>query len=477
MSYKEQYLGLKKRILRETEAKKMNPLLLSELSNLAFVVGNQVLGDGIHAIILSLIEEFNTINGSHAQTQLKHNLELSQYFALDQSLIGQDNITRCENCEIVLKYTATSICLTNLQANYSANNLVDSNLDCRISRGLIKFYIKQQVKNCFTYIKINVVKLNVVNSLDRYNDQHYQNSAELDKLDNTMAVALNRAQSDAIDTAATMGKTASSTSYGVSTSIDTVNKIINNTRRAFLNPQLDKLHTKHISMSYPSQHAINIANTVANTISTAPSSQNISVVLVPGNEPISLHTGSGNTNMIGGSISSSGTKLIAANLQSNLLPATASIVTDANVAIIPTKNVVADNIQVTNPMSISNKLTKYYHEIKSTIHNTANNLGTTYNNLMDNQQNLTTKAVNFFTNKPTITPVSDNLNVMTNSMANSMANSMTNSVPNMSTVPNISTTSKFNSSLKRFNNNLSTSIIDALVPINEQVVSPKSPRK
>lgn len=496
MSYKEQYLALKKKIMSEQQygSGRLNPLFVDELSNLAFVIGDQVLGDDVHAVILSLIEEFNRV----AANDLKHNLELSQYYAVGKGLMNRGGVVQCDNCELVLKYTDISICLINGRVRqhvikkdreYYGNSEINNErteIDCDISRGLVRFYIKQRIGDSFKYNKIHVVKLNMSGTLEPFMNALYQNNEEIAKLDEAISIALSKGQSDAILSSANSGRLEVMSPQDIKTSTTSVNTLISQAKKASINSQLDKMSNQRIMASFPTQPAVNSANTVANIIMNNKSANNMSVILVPGNEPIPIKADPNVESAIG-VMKGSGitiTNLNSASSRNTLNSAAnnrASIAVDANLAVVPTNQVVSNpNIKISrskesDSASIGNKLMVYLNSVKNQTEDVVSNLTkdaqNIYGNLSNQTQDFTNKAVDFFTGKPTVTPISTNLSVMSNSpnyiplpLSSHQASLKETSIENLTrSIPASQKTV-----LKRFNNKITAANRDALIPIDQR---------
>ena len=460
MSYKERYLALKNEIANNylVGPTPMNPMLVNQLSNLAFVVGDQVLGDDINATILSLIEEFNRI----ATINLKHNLELLQYYAVGRNLMT--GVSQCENCEIVLRYIDNTICLSNSwpRSGYGTD------FDCSVSQGMIRFYIRQRNGDMYKYTNINVVKINIVNSLDPFMNRVYQNNDEMIKLNDSIGIALSKGQSDAMLESAKSGRLEVSTPSDIKHSTSAANTIFSRAKKASGKSQLNKLTNQRALSLVPSQTAINSANIVANSIMKTKSANDLSAILIPGNDPIAINTnnsiqtvsgiiGGNGINISNNDKSTSITSNTSTTLNTNVNNR-ASIAVDANLAVIPSKEIVNDkNIKIA-----PNNISSYINDLK----NQAENI---YEDVSKEAQSLSDKVINFFTGKTTITPVSENLSVMTNGLPNS---NNTINIPANSNIPNQNITHTMplsqKTALRRFNNIISAANRNALVPIDQQ---------
>ncbi|XWV24689.1 hypothetical protein QJ856_gp1094 [Tupanvirus deep ocean] len=441
MDYKEKYLKLKRYILEENQrgSGRLNPLFIEQLSNLSFVVGDNVLGDDVHAVILSLVEEFNRI----AATDLKHNLELSQYYAVGKGLTNKEGILVCENCEIVLKYVDTTVCITNGRVRqhisedagkyYHTNKLGErSEVDCTISRGLVRFYLKQKDGNSYRYTRIRVVNVQSVESLQPFMDAVYQNNDEISKLEEAGNVAISKGQSDAILSTSQSGQLEANTPDEIMCATKTVNNIITEAKNAVVQSQLSKMNNQRVVSTIPTQSAVNAANTVANTImkTNAANSKNVTAVMVPSNEPMPLQADT-NVETVPAVINSKGISARASGagtntMNSRVINNRSSLAVDANVAVIPAKNVVADkNVNVTQPStksttSVTNKLAgvakNVVNKTEDVVEAVADKTGQVVSDVANKFKdffNKTFDQTNTTTSTSSVVPVSQNLSVMT----------------------------------------------------------------
>lgn len=423
MDYREKYLNLKQYIFENNQrgSGKMNPIFIDHLSNLSFVIGDNVLGDDVHAVILSLIEEFNRI----ATIDLKHNLELSQYYAVGSGLTNKEGILVCENCEIVLKYIDTTVCITNGRVlqhviedgdkYYHVNKMGDKTLiKCVISRGLIRFYLKQKDGNNFKYMKIDTVNVQKVDSLHPFFDTIYQNSDEINKLENASDVAINKGQSDAILSISKNGHLETNTPNEIMHTTKTVNNIITEAKNAVIQSQLRKMNNQRIISTIPTQSAVNAANTVAKSIlsTNAAKSGNMIAIMVPNNEPTLLQSDI-NVDTVSAIIDDNGivpkTSRTGTNtMNSKIVNNRSSLAVDANVAVIPTKNVISDEKITITPASqksttsVTNKLAIAVKDIVNKTENVVDNISNKVKHLVNGNQSIAS-----------VVPISKNLSVMT----------------------------------------------------------------
>jgi len=438
MDYKEEYLKLKRRIIEDDQQKgagKLDPEFLKELSKLSFVVGDNVLGDDTHAVILSLVDEFNRI----AATDLKHNLELSQYYAVGKGLMNKEGSVQCENCEIVLKYVDTTVCITNGRARqhidkdnnkyYHTNkNGERTEINCDISRGLVRFYIKQKQGNTFKYTRIRVVKTQMVDSLKHYIESLYQNNDEIEKLEDATGIAISKGQSEAILQTAKAGNLEPITSKGVTNSTSMVNNIIAETKNASTNSQLTKMGSQRIFSDNPIETAVDAANTVAKKFTDAASAlyKDLSAVLVPGNEPLRIgNTAATIPATVGGtgiSLKSTGGGINSINRKP--VSHRASIAIDANLAVLPTNNILSDKSLAIAAPSIGSEtaITNKLAQASSLVTNKAQDIISAFTNEVENaadkiknyiNTNPLVQQINPSAAKTTVVPVSKDMSVLT----------------------------------------------------------------
>lgn len=327
MSYKKEYLQLKRDLADQVNLmgsfNSMNSKLTNELSNLSFVLNDKILGKDSVAIIYSLINEFNKI----AHLDLHHNLELSQYYDV--------KLSKCDNCEIVLCYINSSVCLSNKKVN-------NGNIDCTIGKGTVKFYVKQKIGDMYRYTKINVVKVQPY--IEPSTDMLYHNDDDLAHLTAANGVALSQMNPYAILSAADRGHLAGQSPSDVKKSLDMVDSILNKTSAASMESQLSKLGVQRAGAvsDMPSKSSIEAANVVANHV-------NGTTVLVPGNNSIALGSDV-SVNPVYGLIGKSGVKVHSTNSLNTFNVATknrAGILVDANVAMVPRTTTVPNTIPLT----------------------------------------------------------------------------------------------------------------------------------
>jgi hypothetical protein len=346
IEYKDKYLELKKQIMNgfvQYGSGKMNPLLVSELSDLSFVVGDNMLGDDVRAIIMSLIDEFNHI----ATNDLKHNYEISQFYAVDKGFTEKGLLDKCDNCEIVLKYIDSTICLTNGMAvshfkkinnQFTNKPVLQNQTDCEISRGLIRFYIKQQIGNTYTYTKINIVKVKTIQSFEPFLHMPYQNNEMNKDLENKINIAISKGQSEIISDKAFNSELADTKSYELETTIKIINSILKEIKKAAIQPQLSEMR----QFDFPTQSAVDLSQVIAKFVSQTniAKNRNLTTVLIPGESNIPIGSNP-NIQPAIGIIGDNGIEVNEYELDKKSSTVTskninlrASIAIDANVAIV-----------------------------------------------------------------------------------------------------------------------------------------------
>lgn len=412
--YKEKYLRLKEKIARINNSKRLNPKLINELQNLVFVVGDQILDLDIHAVILTLIDKFNKIS---TDNDLSDNLEISKYYDVSKSLMSKEGLVECENCEIVLKYFDVPICITNVNVQPVDQTSLKKKVDCQLSRGLIKFYIKQKNGNSYQYTEIRTVKINMVNSLRPFVDMLYQNNDEIEKIGEAGSVAISKAQRDAISELVKNGKL-DVAMEGINQTIEIINNITKETKEIVAVSQLSKMNGQRVLSKIPSNVAVNVSNIVSKNLmdTTLANEKNLTIIMVPGNQPIPLQINPVVDTVIG-TIGKKETSIgfppsNQNTISSKKVGSRASIAVDANLAIIPIGNMT--NVETVKITPGSNKTTTSSQNklvllsaptIKGTLVNT--------NNASQKVEVLENKKIIIFSNENSVVPVSQNLSIMT----------------------------------------------------------------
>ncbi|AGF85139.1 hypothetical protein QJ854_gp643 [Moumouvirus goulette] len=443
MDYKQEYIKLKNRLLNnQVDYSPLDQNFTNELSNLVFVVDDIVLGDDVHAVILSLIKQFNKISSS----DIPHNIELSQYYAVGKGLMSRQGTTICENCELILKYNDNNVCLSN------GKSINDQNVKCDINRGVINFFIKQKKGNTCLYTKVKVVRISHDDNLESYEHTKYFDNDEIEKINEAGNIAINRGQSDVILSNAKGGQLESKNPTEILDSTNNVEYIFDESKKASLAPLVGRMNNSRVTSNVPTQSTVNTANTVASHLAKtkAMNTKDLSAVLVPGKNAILLN----NTVLpVDANIDGTQGTIHLNNIQgentvnSKNINSRAAINVDANLALLPTKDIVANkNIQVTEPSqksstslynnivgylsSLFNKtenavsnigadtkstFNKVANETKSTVNTATNNTGNVVSTIGKKIGETTNKISNFFTgNKPvSVVPVSKDLSVLT----------------------------------------------------------------
>lgn len=273
-------------------------MIKKNLSNLYFIVNDNILSDDIYDVFLSLLDEFDRIT----ENGLIHNLELSQYYAINQGIKEINGKNECENCELVLRYNNNTVCITNGHIE-----LIKKETVCNISRGLIRFYVKERINDVFKYTKVRVVRIDITNSLNQYENSVYQNNDELEKIEEANNKAVAEGQSN----------------FNKSNENEhNINSIINETKKASTNSQLQKMNENRIISSTPTQSSVDTAHTFSSSLKN----NDVDVFLVPGNEPLNIKE----NEPIKGIIKSSGIKPKQKEINNS-----ASIMIECRMAIIP----------------------------------------------------------------------------------------------------------------------------------------------
>jgi len=271
----------------------IDPIITADLSKLIFIINDSILGDAAHAVIISLIEEFNRIWNS--TPNIRHNFELSQYFAISEPLMPK--CKNCENCEIVLRYQ-NAICMSESEFNIGStkyyfvkNDKVHYNIP-KIKYGMIEFYIKHtnesdsQFMNT-TYTKISVIKL--VDQLQIDDKILCWDNKKIKQIKKNVDIATSRSQTDTLNAMGNAGDLAIISAEKISGVVSLVNEIIDESRHASIEAQVNQIsHRKNILDRIPDESVLNLANILANLIT----SEKIlaTVILIPNFKSVVLHT-------------------------------------------------------------------------------------------------------------------------------------------------------------------------------------------
>ena len=292
------------------DSEKNIPIILSaDIYDLIFVFDHQILGESAHSLILSLINEFLIIKS--AVPHLTHNFELAQHFALTEPTIS----SKCENCEIVLRY-AHMVCPTEVktQAGGSRDRYyfvkkdhitqstktdpspsprinpllvqgLQPNISFRTCRTVELFVRQTEQSGIVSYAKIHVVKL--TKQIDLKTSLKYLDLDMLSRIKAVANIAISRGLTDALN--ANFADT-------FPDKLVTTNEIVTEATESVLKVQAEKLKgADRVLVTYPTKLTVELANVVAHMvrISDVPGAKNltsISTLLLPNAEPIRLET-------------------------------------------------------------------------------------------------------------------------------------------------------------------------------------------
>lgn len=242
------------------------------------MIDNMVLGDAPHALILSLIDEFNRIWES--ASPIRHNLELSEFYA-----INLPSHTSCINCEIVLRYQNT-VCIESEIDTRTKYHFVKSNSTYNIpgiKYGNIEFYIKQTDSDFVcTYVKIHIVKFVDDIHIGKWSNQ------KITKIKNIVDIATSRSLTDTLNATAGVGDLGINTVKNISEIITLVNTIVDESKYASIELQVSHLISQKniLDMSPDFQ----IGNVISNIIQSEKISS--TCIMIPDFGPIILHSNS-----------------------------------------------------------------------------------------------------------------------------------------------------------------------------------------
>lgn len=246
---------------------KMNPGLAQDLTNAQYVVDDKVNkviivldSETIGTILISLLNEFGEIY----KPNLKHNVELSQYYLIEHFI----NDKKCENCEIVLKYNDTNICLSQTETL----SVTEQKIKCNVDRGTVDFFVKQKNGDCYTYSRIRIIQIEMANTLENTKKMYYNND-EINRIVEAGKKALAGGQTDVINR---------------SPIIDNLNKITNKidgyfgqAKNALFNTYPDQITSVRAFSNKPTQQVIDAAKKAASAAKNK--YKNIKLTLAPGN--------------------------------------------------------------------------------------------------------------------------------------------------------------------------------------------------
>lgn len=422
MDYKKEYLkGKLHKQVYQHQQNYMDPHLLDKLENLCFVVEDSVLSVDVHAVIISLLHDFYKIVDSN----ICHNLELSQYYGADSALMTSKGHKYCDNCEVVLKYTDASVCITDGRiTRVIENGSPKDKIECNISHGIIRFFIRRKHGSMLKYTKIHVVELKDPEHLSSFKHSLYQNGDSLTKIQNSADVAMNKGLTDTLSKISRQGNPDTKNYSNLIEATNRINYIVSEANKASNSAQLSKVSRHEVMSTVPSQRAVNAANTVATTVmkSNPKQTEKMSAIMIPGNEPLSLDPRRSKMRAIidnkGVSVGDRDNRMSYNSLRN------ASIMIDATIAIVPIKKLYNNDVQIggpsdQSPTSVINKLSSWKQEAQDILMNIGNEFSGAANKIGET----TNKIVGFFSGNqgdrivrntaPTITPVSEHTSVMT----------------------------------------------------------------
>ena len=397
-----------------------NPTMVNDISNIQFVVGNQILDSDINAVVLSLVEEFSRIGSQ----DLRHNLELSQFYSPSQP---------CEHKELVLRYTDSVVCISNERIvnitkaqddTYSVDQAKNkAEINCDVSRGIIRFYLKEKIESneeeetcTFLYRKLCLVKIIAPTSLSQFTDRLYLNNKEMNKLLDANTQALTQGQTEAFKSQRG-GCMANTNPQNLTNSTSNVNSIIKSAGGSAMASQMRLMTHNRILSVIPDRRNVNAASIVAsNMMSTqAASDHNLVAIMVPGSDTISIAPDQ-SVPTISARIGGGGTIQLGelagktTSLTSNVPITTASIPVDATVAAIPASSVantkgIAISSAKDPSLDTKNTLKKWYDAFVAKSKEYADQLGKAI------EQPVKTETVK--TSSSTVVPVTKEMGIMT----------------------------------------------------------------
>lgn len=392
---------LSKEILEEQVGPGMiNPTFCKEMPNLVFIANDIILGDDIRAVILSLINDFNRI----ASLNLKHNLELSQYYAVGEDLMSKHGVPYCANCELVLKYIDIAVCIVDgyIKENvkqygnkfFESSDRGEKEVKCTISRGVVRFYIKQIDGNTAKYTPIKIARVKTVESLEPFMEALYYHNNKIAKVEGETTAAVSVGHSTAIRMVAGKGELRMVDDNSVDNIVKKVDRIFTETKIATLQPQLSSFKDNRILSTIPDQEMVDTANTVAKNLAKKIEKKDLVSILVPGNNPISL-----------------GIKKIYNNSSKNEKQVVVPV--EANVAIVPTSKIIEDPLITVTKASDESQTAKE-NKLVNLASTAVKKVGTTTSAIAKKIGETVGKIGNYFKYKhASIVPVSKDLGVMT----------------------------------------------------------------
>lgn len=235
------------------ETTMLSKQLQAEMSDIFFVLDNAVLGDDVHAIILSLLEEFVSL------PDLKNNLELSQFYSINCDTTSPSTTIS----QIVLRYNVTSI---------GSNAMVSC----------IKFFVKRmQTSDTYKYTRLRAIHVSFDKMfVDATKSKMYVRGANLDTMEKTVDMVMGDIQTNTIKTNTLAGTLQIFPSHKIPHALDTVNKIITQTKDLAVQT-LDKMvNPRECTSSIPSNIALDLAIRFADKLKEC-QDKNLSTILIP----------------------------------------------------------------------------------------------------------------------------------------------------------------------------------------------------
>lgn len=346
---------------------------IKNFTQLHFIIGKSIVGDDIKGIILLLFQKFLQITPENFNC----NLELSHSYAINKTIMKNAHIRECINCEIVLKYVHCHACICNNTPHKEAK--INNNL----KRGIVNFFVKQDIDNTFIYTKIHIVRINNINNL-KPGQLTYNNNNMANKINLCSDIASNIEHSDQIFSLANSGNLKMNTTKNALQSIKQINDIISHINTVMKKPQ-EMMLIEHVTTDTPSQEAIKLANIIRKEY------KNNKLYIVP-NFPLQI-----NNNMTGGNNTP---------ITTPSLPVDLTIVTDklkSNVSDI-TKNISNNAIKLS-----TDTINKIESSISDTSKKALETITDKTNNALDN---LKDKFVTIFGKKVSLVPVSKNIDAV-----------------------------------------------------------------
>ena len=390
--YETKYRKLKDYILQSESDRSVDSMVMERLSNLVFVYNDHVLGPDATAVVLSMIVDFIRL------ADVRDNIELSKYYSPGSGLIDKNSNVICEDCEIVLRYTDSTVC-------WSEGKIVkEGTADCHLSRGLLRLYLKlHSGEQTYKYEKIHTVNVTSKPQLDQYSNKPYQDIGEMENIGNANRIANVNTQTEILQNLAMSGGLDTSSVSQASKSLYAINDISNKAKQGSVEAQLPLSTYNRVTSSAPSQASVNSANTVARSLMQSPKSHNLSALLVPGNENMPLYR-SNTTSQVMGRLSDRGITIQSGagnnTINSKIASRRVSLLVDSNLAVVPTKTA-AEQVSIKENADVTmNKLNEYWKQFVDSMKDTVGKAKESIDQF--------TKSIQ----KTTVTPVSKDLSVV-----------------------------------------------------------------